>query len=402
MGDDANIASSAQESQSTPTPGRTDAPEEPAILSEEGSAALGADFPPDWLLPPGRILQAELDARDLTQAELAARTNLSTKHVNQVIKGAASLTFDMALRLERTLGTPAGFWNRLEANHQDQRAREKAREELSRNLGWLRRFPLPALIERNILSTDDSDVTTLERLLQFFQVADIEAYERTWAEPVAAGFRRAQHTNVDAYATAAWLRLGERLAEQNPCDPYDPVAFAQLLPNLRRLTLLPDQEALTVLRRECATVGVAVVYEPELPGCRACGATRWITPSKALILLSGRYRYHDIFWFTFFHEAAHLILHPKRRIFVDLEAKGDDVDGHEKAANDYAASTLIPDEYADRLTQHTTARRAAELADELGIARGIVAGRLSHLQNNWTRYLRLRRKLDSITPTSAS
>lgn len=373
-------------------------PQEYAIYSEEGAAALQAGFPPDWLQPPGKILQAELDARDLTQAELAARINLSAKHVNQVIKGTASLTFDMALRLERTLGTPASFWNRLEANHQDQRVRERARIEWARDhLGWLRRFPIPALIERGVLYADDSDVTMLERLLAFFQVADPEAYERTWAEPVAAGFRRAQHINVDPYATAVWLRLGERSAGNSVCQPYDVVAFAKLLPTLRGLTLLSDREAFAVLRRECAAVGVAVEFEPELPGCRACGAAKLITPAKALILLSGRYRFHDIFWFAFFHEAAHLILHPKRRMIVDLDLSGDDADGQESTANAYAASALIPDEYADQLTERTTARRAAEIAQAIGVAPGIVAGRLSHLQNNWTRYSRLRRKLHDIT-----
>src|SRR6266536_4091093 len=215
-------------------PGDNVAAQKHAIYSEEGAAALRAGFPPDWLQPPGKILQAELDARDITQAELAARTNLSAKHVNQVVKGTASLTIDMALRLERTLGTPASFWNRLEANHQDQRARERVRSEWARDhLGWLRRFPIQALIDRGVLSADDSDVTMLERLLAFFQVADLDAYERTWAEPVAAGFSRAQHANADPYATAAWLRLGERAAWNTKSQPYDAVAFARMLPALR-------------------------------------------------------------------------------------------------------------------------------------------------------------------------
>jgi HTH-type transcriptional regulator/antitoxin HigA len=180
------------------------------------------------------------------------------------------------------------------------------------------------------------------------------------------------------------------------CQPYNAAAFAQLLPTLRRLTLMPDREAFAALREECAAVGVAVELERELPGTRVCGAARWITTTKALILLSGRYRFHDIFWFAFFHEAAHLILHPKRRIVVDLELS-DDTDGQETAANDYASAMLIPDEYAEQLHDGVTARRAEEIAHEVGVAPGIVAGRLSHLQNNWTRYSRLRRKLQDVT-----
>ena len=382
------------------TPGTDDrvAAHDHDLRSEEGAALVQAEFTPDVLMLPGRLLKLELDARGLTQAELAVRTNLSTKHINQVIKGTASLTFDMALRLERTLGTPAALWNRLEAAHQDQRAREKSRNDWAHNhLGWLRNFPLGVLTDRGVLAPEDSEVTQLDRLLAFFQVADPDAYERTWAEPVAAGFRRTQKTNVDPYATAAWIRLGERAADQTACQPYNATAFAQLLPTLRGLTLLPDREAFAALREKCAAVGVAVELERELPGTRAFGAARWITATKALILLSGRYRFHDIFWFAFFHEAAHLVLHPKRRVVVDLDLP-DDTDGQETAANEYAAATLIPDSYTEQLHDGVTARRAEEIADEIGVAPGIVAGRLSHMQNNWTRYSRLRRKLQDITP----
>ncbi len=67
----------------------------------------------------------------------------------------------------------------------------------------------------------------------------------------------------------------------------------------------------------CAAVGVAVVLVPELPGTRVSGATRWLTPGKALIQLSLRYKSDDQLWFTFFHEAAHVLLHGKRDLFIE-------------------------------------------------------------------------------------
>lgn len=367
------------------------------VLSQRGAEVLDADFPPDWILPPGDILQAELDARGLTQTEFAARTNLSVKHINQVIRGSANLSYDVAVRLERVLGTPRNFWIRLESNYQAHCAREKAREDLSRNVSWLRRFPIAEMVSRGILRNGESEIASLERLLAFFKVADPEAYEKSWAEPVAAGFRRTQTANVDPYATAVWLRLGERSASKTDCAPYDPVAFSQLLPTLPKLTLLPIQDAFTQLRHECAQVGVAVQFEPDFPGCKACGAARWINADKALILLSDRYRSHDIFWFAFFHEAAHLILHPRRRMVVDLKGQGDDADGHETAANKYAAEILIPPEYNDQLAADTTIAQATALAREIGIDPGIVAGRLSHQQSNWAKYARLRHKLDKLS-----
>lgn len=353
-----------------------------------------AGFLPDWSMTPGEVLQQELDKRGLTQAELASRANLSAKHVNQVIKGNASLSADMALRLERALGIPSRVWNALEANYQDQRTRASARESLARHKDWLDRFPSAELVSRGIFGCEDDDLTRIEKLLAFFRVADPDAYDRVWAEPVTAGFRRAQHISIDPFATAVWLRLGELSAETAKCAPYDSHAFARLLPDLPALTLRPFGQALVELRHRCAAVGVAVEFEPDVKGARACGAARWLSSSKAMILLSGRYRFHDILWFAFFHEAAHLLLHPKRKIVVDLEDGGDNSDGQESAANEFAASILVSPQYAVRLNAQTTADQARQLAIEIGIHPGIVAGRLGHLYNKWPRYSRLRTKLD--------
>jgi HTH-type transcriptional regulator/antitoxin HigA len=365
---------------------------EPARIVWAGEADTG--FSPDWYMSPGDALQVEIDARGLTQAELANRTNMSAKHINQVIKGGASLSADMALRLERALGIPSHVWNALEANFQDQRTRASAHEALARHEGWLRRFPLRELASRGIFADNDDDRTRIEKLLAFFQVSDPDAYDKVWSQPVAAGFRRSQHVSVDPYATAVWLKLGERSAQACECEPYDPDAFSRLLPTLPKLTLEPFQQAFAELRRQCAAVGVAVEFVTEVKGCRACGAARWLNPEKAMILLSGRYRYYDVLWFAFFHEAAHLLLHPRRKLVVDLDGDGDDSDGQESAANELAASTLVPANYAGRLTGQTTAGQARLIAQEIGVHPGVIAGRLGHLYGTWSRYARLRHKFE--------
>jgi len=76
---------------------------------------------------------------------------------------------------------------------------------------------------------------------------------------------------------------------------------------------------------------VAVAFVPELPKSRASGATRWLSASKALVQLSLRYKTNDHLWFTFFHEAAHILLHGKRLIF--LESHGSTQSDEEKEGN---------------------------------------------------------------------
>jgi len=124
---------------------------------------------------------------------------------------------------------------------------------------------------------------------------------------------------------------------------------------------------------------VAIVFVPELPRTRASGATRWLTPEKALIQLSLRYKTDDHLWFTFFHEAGHIALHGKRVIFLE-KATGRGKIGHEQAANRFAEEILIPKRDFDRFVAsgQFAEQAIAQFASDLGIAPGIVVGRLQH------------------------
>jgi hypothetical protein len=131
------------------------------------------------------------------------------------------------------------------------------------------------------------------------------------------------------------------------------------------------------LIRLCADAGVAVVFVPELPGTHVSGATRWLTAKKALIQLSLRYRSDDHLWFTFFHEAGHILLHGKRQVF--LEDSGT-TNSQEEDANAFAANALIPSPAFREFQECENTSKAAirEFAEKLGISPGVVVGRLQH------------------------
>ena len=90
------------------------------------------------------------------------------------------------------------------------------------------------------------------------------------------------------------------------------------------LTRRPFAEVAEALRLSCAGAGVAVALVPGVEGCRASGVARWLSPSKALIQLSDRHKTEDHLWFTFFHEAAHVLLHGKKAVFMD-DGGGDSI-----------------------------------------------------------------------------
>jgi len=100
-------------------------------------------------------------------------------------------------------------------------------------------------------------------------------------------------------------------------QPYDKDRFIEALLAIRKLTDSEPETFEPEIERLCAGCGVAVVFVPEVPGTRAYGATRWITPTKAILQLSLRGKAEDLLWFTFFHEAAHILKHGKRDVFIE-------------------------------------------------------------------------------------
>ncbi|MEY9956689.1 ImmA/IrrE family metallo-endopeptidase [Streptacidiphilus sp. MAP5-52] len=348
----------------------------------------GADptaYAPQTVPSPGETLKETLEVLGIGQADLARRTGLSTKHINQVVQGTAPLSPETALLLERATGVPAGMWNALEATWRTQVVQEQEERDLAGQTGWLDHFPLDALVDRHVLPDRTTTVANLRRLLDFFAVATPRVAEGLW-DGNRTAFRRSTVTTRDEYATVTWLRLAERDAHDIKCAPYDRNDLTALLPRLRDLTLDEPQTWFTELPRLCAQAGVAVVFVPALPRTSISGATRWLSPDKVMVALSDRFKRDDQFWFSVFHEIAHVLLHGKRLTFLDdsdkLTSSDASVDASEAEANDFAALTLIPAQHAAAYRQlqarPTPFTRIEAFAASAGIATGIVVGRLQH------------------------
>ena len=85
-------------------------------------------FQPDWISSPGDTIRDLMEERDWNQVELAKRLGFTTKHLNQLVKGKASLSKDTALRLERVLGSTARFWLNRETIYRERLARLEAQK----------------------------------------------------------------------------------------------------------------------------------------------------------------------------------------------------------------------------------------------------------------------------------
>lgn len=329
-------------------------------------------YEPDYAVAPGDTLRATLIARGMTQSDLATRTGLSPKHINQVIQGVAPISHETALVLEKVTGVPAKIWNRLEDNYRDRLARTEDREYLASDAKWLQTLPIKELTKRGVITKGADVGTQLQEACRFFGVANRESWENVWRAPLAS-FRKSKAFESDDGAVAAWLRLGELEAADIPCEPFDARKFRSALQEIRSLTILPIDEAIPALVSLCAAAGVAVVFVPEIKGTRASGAARWVTPTKAVIQLSLRHKTDDHLWFSFFHEAGHVLLHSKKETFITGDPSAD---AAEEEANDFSANHLIPKRLEPELLSLASDGEIVGFAERIGIAPGIVVGRL--------------------------
>ncbi len=339
-------------------------------------------YAPRSVPPPGETLKETLDVLGISQADLARRTGLSTKHVNQIIQGAAILSPETAVLLERATGLRAEVWNGLEAQWRTQRQREQETRILEGQLSWLDNFSLPELVARGVLTDERRSAANLRTVLEFFGVAGPQVAENLWSGNRAT-YRRSTTGTPDEYATQLWLRLCVISARGRHCRPYRRTAVLELIPALRPLTRREPGAWLTELPAMCAEAGIAVVFEPSMAGTHISVATRWLKPEKALVALGDRFTRTDHFWFAFLHAIGHLLHHGKRPVFLD----DDPVDNpgrspQEDEADRFAAATLIPPHLDDdyrRLRAHPKPFTGIEaFAAQAGIAEGIVVGRLQH------------------------
>lgn len=348
-------------------------------------------YEPDEVSPPGDTLQETLDALNMSQAELAERMGRPKKTINEIIKGKAALTAETALQLEKVLGVPASFWNNRERLYREYLARQDETQRLVHHVDWTHRFPIAEMVKRKWLKESTDEVSQLRELLQFFGVASPEQWKGAYADALC---RKSETSKQEPLSV--WFRAGELIARDIVCTPFKPETFRAVLWKARGMTRSAPAEFKQPLVSACAEAGVAVAFVPELPSSGVSGATRWLSPTKALIQLSLRYKRYDQLWFTFFHEAGHILLHGKTQIFLEGE-DGTQDPKLEEEANRFAWDLLIPpNEFAAFLSQsrgHFTASSVRAFADSIGIAPGNVVLRLqndSHIGFDQLDFLKIR------------
>jgi addiction module HigA family antidote len=352
-------------------------------------------YVPDYLVPPGEVLEDYLGYTGITQATLADRTGLSKKTINEIVNAKSAITAETALKFERTLGRPAHFWSNLERQYQEDKVRLADKMQLEKDLQWLDMFPINVMAKYGWIEKHKEKVLQLDALLRFFAVASPQRWEIIWDRELQAVFRKKESSPKDTAIISAWLREGEINAQQQSCEPFDKQKFRNSLAEIRSLTAIEESKVFVPkLESICTSAGIAVVFVRALPKLGIYGATRRLN-DKYIMQLSLYGKSNDQLWFTFFHEACHIIKHSHRELYIEGHGQEDE---KENEANAFARDMLIPPKELSCFLASAykpTILQIKNFASHIGIAPSIVVGRLQHdkiLPMNWGNDLKARYK----------
>lgn len=342
-------------------------------------------FEPTTVPHPGETVQEYLDFYEWSQRDLARRTGITPKTISEICNGKAPITPTTALAFEKAFQRPAHLWLNLQRQFDEVEARRREEAKASGWDEWVRHFPLKEMRQKQFSLPEgrsDADV-----LLGFFGVTSPESWASVWRAS-APHYRQTRSVKAREEAIAAWVRETEIVARGLELVDFDAARLRAAINPLRQFTRQRIENVLDPLQELCAKLGVAFVLVPALRNTGISGCARWLTEKRALIGLTIRHKTDDQFWFTFFHEVGHLLLHRSKRSFV-LDNAQDDLSDRvvdpemqqiEAEANRFSADTLIPPALLGAFLRagEFTNESIHEFSETVGVGPGIVVGRLQH------------------------
>ena len=351
--------------------------------------ARHAEFQPTWTSAPGDTIDDVMRERGLSVAQLSKQLRCTPEGVAELLQGRATITISLARRLERAIGASVEFWMTRDLQYRENALRSKDEEK-----EWLSALPVGDMIKFGWIHPVPRPSEELAACLRFFGFPDIPSWRKNY-ETInkMVAYRTSTSFESSPAAVAAWLRQGEIESQSVDCGPWDLDRFRYSLGRIRGLTRYKDPKRfLPKLKQCCAESGVAVAIVRAPSRCRASGATRFLTREKALLLLSFRYLTDDHFWFSFFHEAGHLLLHGEDGLF--LEGIAESREKEEKEANEFASLALVPAELrSEMLDLPARYRDVIRFATRAGISPGLVVGQLQfHKRINPEQLNRVKRR----------
>ena len=337
---------------------------------------------PENVSHPGTTLNEKMKEMGMSVKEFAVRTSKPEKTIIAIIKGISSITPEMAVTFESVTKIPANFWMNRQRIYDECLARSKRREQIASFAEWAKNFPYTDMVNQGWIEKKTVQDEKTAVILDFFGVSSPSAWENYYMnQQLKVAFRISLATTKEPYAISAWLRKGElQASEINIKVKYSENLLRSKLSAMKELMRKEPNNFPKQLQSICAECGIKLIYTPCLRKAPISGSTRWIN-NIPCIQLSGRSKRYDTFWFSFFHEIGHILLHGKKDIFLEDIEYNEEQLKKEKQANEFSSNVLLTEKETNLIIASNDFGSTAlkHYAATFNTHPAIIVGRLQHL-----------------------
>lgn len=291
----------------------------------------------ELLIHPGETILEMIQDRNISQKELAIRTGFTEKHVSTVINGQKNISAEFAMRLEYALGVPASFWRNLQTNYDLEVVSFNEKHNISdkeKQIAKEVKQTVEVLTNQKIKVNNGTD--SVYKIRQLLGVSNL-----TSLAPLNTAQYRAQFAeNTSENVMYAWQYLCEKKAENQTDKQLDVEKLVNSLERIKNIMHLDSTKHISLIQEILNDCGILFVVEKDVKKAPIKGLTVKTKKDQVMIALTIRGKFVDIFWFTLFHEIAHVIYGD----YLKNQKHWEKDNKIEKKADEYAANALIDKE----------------------------------------------------------
>ncbi|WP_273016000.1 MULTISPECIES: helix-turn-helix domain-containing protein [Leeuwenhoekiella] len=332
-----------------------------------------------FLSKPGDTILETIEFLGMSQVELAERLGKTAPKVNDLISGKEVISLNTALKLEKVLGIDSQFWIKREFIYREKLLKLKEQEDYEKYKKWLSIQPITVLKSLGYLKIETIGPEMVDECLKFYGVASPQQWESVYVNQfLSSNFRKSNAYDSSLGGISAFLRIGEIEMMRMKLNKFDKTVFKNSLNKIKKIVQSHPSNFAEELMEICAYSGVALVFTSKIPKAPISGVSRWVR-GIPLIQLTDRYKWNDQFWFSFFHEAGHILLHGKKNIFIENSDIMDYTNIKETEANDFARKFLLPPKFLEDVPSNFSEKDLRKIAKIYNTHPAIVIGQLQHL-----------------------
>lgn len=336
----------------------------------------GSSF--DYIIHPGETIFELLADRGINQKELAIRTGMTEKHISTVIAGKKNISPAFAKRLEYAFNIEAAFFINLQAIYDKEIIEFNEAYDIKRNeenvvkrIKEVVEYWKKCKIITNY-NNNSSLIIETRKILNISNLCDIQKFQ------LSVVYRMQKKNNIDPYVLYAWIKTSELLSKKYISNSkLDIFRLKKEINNIKSIMKYEPNCFEIKLNEILNKCGITLCIVPNFKGAPVQGFIKNNPNGSLMLCITIRQKYADIFWFTLFHEIAHILNGDYNKVFVDYSFSNEK---HELAADILATDLLInPNEYQKFKSYSNFSNTSIHnFANSQNVADYIVKGRLMH------------------------